>query len=460
MEQLILAIDIGSSKICSLIAEIKNGHPYIIGVGMQPSKGVRKGTITNIEQASITIKESVNEARRMSGANISQAYISISGACVQSVNSNGIINNPNNDIGIQEINRVMQTALYNTKSIIPSNHEIIHVLPYLFTLDDKENVDDPFGMSGARLKVDTHIVYVQKSALENLKKAVKNAGIDVIGVVLNAYASSIAVLSNNEKEMGVSCIDIGASTCDIMIHHGNSMQYDSFLGVGSGHITNDIAMGLNTTIPVAEQIKIQYATLNDLTEEDLDSTLEIPTNNDENTMVSLEILHKIVTSRVQETLEILDDAISNKSGLKNNLGGGIVITGGMVYLSGFKDLAKNIFSMPVRIGEPREINESFKLLQSKDIPYASYSTAVGLILYASGRFTNYELDSNNKIRHTQRVRSSNNSNLADLRVKENDLSNLETKNKDEKIEIKKIDHKKSWFGSIIDKILNYLKNMF
>lgn len=459
MEQLILAIDVGSSKICSLIAEVRNGNPHIIGVGMQPSKGIRKGTITNIEQASAAIKESLNEARRMSGANISQAYISLSGACVQSINSNGIINNPNNDIGIQEINRVMQTALYNTKSIIPANHEIIHVLPYLFTLDDRENVDDPFGMSGARLEVATHIVYVQKSALENLKKAVKNAGIEVIGVVLSAYASSIAVLSNDEKEMGVSCIDMGASTCDIMIHHGNSMQYDSFLGVGSGHITNDITIGLSTTIPAAEQIKVQFATLNDLTQEDLDSTLEIPTNNDETRMVSLEILHKIVLSRAQETLEILEDSI-NKSGLKNNLGAGIVLTGGMVYLKGLRDLAKSIFNIPVRIAEPRELNESFKLLQSKEIPYASCSTAVGLILYAAGKFTNYELDYNKKIRHNQSPRPSRNSNLADLEVKENDLSDLEVKSKDEKIEIKKIDNKKSAASSIGDKILDILKNMF
>ncbi|WP_181881744.1 cell division protein FtsA [Helicobacter sp. MIT 14-3879] len=458
MEQLILAIDIGSSKICSLIADLKNGTPHIIGVGVQQSRGVRKGTITNIEQASSAIRESVNEAKRMAGTNISQAYISLSGACTKSTNMGGIINNPNNDIGIQEINRVMQTALYNAKSMIPSNYEVIHVLPYFFKLDDREYVDDPFGMSGARLEVSTHIVYVQKSALDNLKKVVKNAGIEVIGIVLNAYASSIAVLNNDEKEMGVGCIDMGASSCDIMIHHGNSMQYDDFLGVGSGHITNDIVLGLNTPIPAADMIKIKYATLNELTPEDLDSTLEIPTNTDDSRRVSLEILHSIVFSRVLETLQIIEQSIE-RSGLRNNMGAGIVITGGMAYMNGLKELAKGVFmNLPIRIAEPKEVNESFKLLKSRDTPYASYSTAVGLILYASGKFTNYELDSNKKLKHTQNARSSQKSNLSDLEVKENDLTDLEViKNKEDDIRIKKIKEKRN---GVTEKVVDFFKKMF
>lgn len=455
MEQVILGIDIGSSKVCSLIAEIKSGIPHIIGMGVQPAKGIRKGAIVNIEQASRSIKESVNDAKRIAGTNISKAIISISGAYTKSINSTGIINNPHNDIGIQEINRVMQTALYNAN--IPNNHEVLHVLPYLFKVDGREYIDDPFGMSGTRLEVSVHIVTAQKSGLENLKKAVKNAGIEVAGIVLSAYASSIAVLTNDEKELGVACIDMGASSCDIMIHHGNSMRYNYFLGVGSGHVTQDIVMVLSTTPAAAEKIKIDFGTLFDLTPEEITYTLDIPTiGTDERREVSLEILHGVVVSRVLETLQMIENAIE-VSELRNNLGAGIVITGGMAYMRGLRELTSSVFkSLPVRIANPKEINGSFDALKDP-----AYATVIGLILYGSGKYTNYELDSNKKLKHNQN-KSPENSNLTDLNVKENDLTDLVMpKNEDSKdgknnIEIK-LDKGKN---KTRDKFIKWLKELF
>lgn len=456
MKEVILGVDIGSSKVCSIIAEVKGGIPHIIGMGIQPSKGIKKGAITNIELASRSIKESVNDARRIAGTNISNAIISLSGIYTKSVNSTGIINNPHNDIGIQEINRVMQTALYNAN--IPSNYEVVHVLPYLFKVDDREYIDDPFGMSGNRLEVSVHIVSAQKSGLENLKKTVRNAGIEIDGIVLSAYASSVAVLTNDEKELGVACIDMGANSCDIMIHHGNSMKYDDFLGVGSGHITSDITIALGTPPQAAENIKIDYATLNDLTPEELEYTLEIPSIGVETTRsVSLEILHNVVVSRVLETLQIIEKSIS-KSGLINNLGAGVVLTGGMASMKGLRELASSVFnSLPIRIANPKEINGSFDSLKDP-----AYATVVGLILYGMGQYTNYELDSNKKLKHSQN-KTNNTASLTNLHIKDEDLNDLnivkidnDTKEAKNNVTIK-LDKGKSKFG---EKCIKWFKELF
>lgn len=446
MEQVILGIDIGSSKICSLIAEVKGGVPHIIGMGIQPAQGIRKGTITNIEQASRSIRESVNDAKRIAGVGVSQAIISISGSYTKSIDSKAITNNSNKEIGIQEINRAMHTALYNAE--IPNNYEMLHTLPYSFKVDGGDYVDNPFGMNGARLDVSTHIITAQKNGLENLKKAVRNAGIEVTDVVLNAYASSIAVLTNEEKELGVACIDMGASSCDIMIHHGNAMRYNYFLGVGSAHITKDIGAVLNTTLTTAEELKRKHVTLYDLTPEDIYSVLEIPS---ENKNIPLETLHGVVTSRVSETLILIEEIIEH-SGLRNNINGGIVITGGMAHMKGLSEMALNIFKgLPVRIASPKDISGSFDILDP------TYSTAIGLILYGSGKYTNYELDANKKLKHSQN-KITEHSKLYDLK-ESNDLSDLNVsvkneENKQEKIDIKL---KKNTFT---EKAVEWLKNLF
>ncbi len=448
MEQIILGIDIGSSKICSLIAEIKGGIPHIIGMGIRPAHGIRKGTITNIEQASKSIRESVSDAKRIAGVSISQAIISISGAYTKSIDSQAITSSSNKEIGIQEIRRAMHTALYNAE--IPNNYEMLHTLPYSFKVDSGEYIDNPFGMNGARLDVSTHIIAAQKNGLENLKKAVRNAGIEVNDVVLSTYASSIAVLTNEEKELGVACIDMGASSCDIMIHCGNAMRYDYFLGVGSAHITKDIGAVLNINLATAEELKRKHVTLYDLTQEDIYSVLEIPS---ENKNIPLETLHGVVTSRVSETLMLIEEIIEH-SGLRNNLGAGVVITGGMSHMKGLSEMALNIFKgLPVRIASPKDINGSFDILDP------SYSTAIGLILYGSGKYTNYELDANKKLKHSQE-KSIDHTKLSNLK-EYNDLSDLknistasDNTKQQEKIDIKL---KKN---TITEKAIEWIKNIF
>ena len=387
----ILAVDIGSSKICALIAQKnENDELKIIGAGISKSNGLKKGIITNIDLASKSIKNAFNDAKRVAGTNINRAIVSISGAYTKSINSNGIVNIPNKEITINEINRVIQTALYNAN--IPNEYEILHILPYNFKVDDQENIEDPYGMNAGRLEVAVHIITTQKSNLLNLKKAIRSAGIDIKNIVLSGYASSIAVLNEDEKELGVGVIDMGASTSNIVIHIGNSIRYNDFLGVGSNHITNDLSMALHTPLSIAEKIKLEHGSLKNSKSE----TIEIPVIGDENSTqeVSLEIVYNVIFARVEETLMILAKSIE-KSGLKEQIGAGIVLTGGMSKLDGIRELAAAIFdNMPVRIGKPKKIEGMFEGYSDP-----SFSTAIGLILYGAGEFTQYEIDSNKKLRH-------------------------------------------------------------
>ena len=459
MEQVILAIDIGSSKICSLIAEVQGGVPRILGVGIAQSRGIQKGAVKAIDSASKALKESLDEARRMAGVDITKAYISLSGNCARSENVHEMTSlQANCEIGIKEINRIMQQADFKARhEIIPSNFELVHILPYSFKLDNREFIDDPFGMVGSQLEMSARVIYVHKADLANLKKVVQSAGVEVVGIVLNAYASAIATLSDDEKELGVCCIDMGSDSCNFMIHRGNAMQYEDFLPAGSWNITNDIAQVLSTTIETAELIKKDFAKLNDLTPDDMEMTLDkVPTRNGETRMVQYEVLHGIVFSRVFDMLQRIEQSIE-KSGLKNTLGAGIVLTGGMAYMSGLKDLAKKVFTnLSIRIAEPKEINESFEMLKKKGLPYACFSTAIGLILYASGRFTNYELDSNRKMKFKQKEHTLKTkvANLSDIDKKDN-LEDIKHKKEDE---ITSMELRKE--KSIIDKGLDWFRNLF
>lgn len=395
MNNVILGVDIGSSKVCSVIAEIKDGIPQIIGTGTQKSQGVKKGVIVNIEQASKAIKSSIVDAKRMAGTdNINRAIVSISGAYTKSLNSSGVVNIPGSEIGIKEIGRVLETALYNAS--VPSEYEVIHVLPYKFKLDDQDFIEDPMGMIGTRLEIFVHIVTAQRTSLENLKKSVRLAGVEIENVVLSAYASSIAVLSDSEKELGVACIDIGGSTCELMIYEGNSMKYNDFLGVGSHHITSDLAMVLNTHIAAAEVVKMNYGGLEQAQESS--QVIEVPSigTDDDKHSVKLEGVQEVIHSRVVETLSILAKSIQ-KSGLKDQLGAGVVLTGGMLNMTGIREIATAIFQrVPIRIAKPIETLGLFDELKDP-----ANSAVIGLVWYGSGKDTNYERDSEKKIRCKQ-----------------------------------------------------------
>ncbi|MDR2789980.1 MAG: cell division protein FtsA [Campylobacteraceae bacterium] len=390
----ILGIDIGSTKICAIIAQKSDASDIkILGVGIARSQGLKKGIITNIDLASKSIKSAIMEAKRAAGMQFERVIVSVSGSYVKSMDSGGIVNIPNREIGIQEITRAIQVADYN--AAIPQEHEKLHVLPYNFIVDGQEFIEDPLGMNGSRLEVQVHIITAQKSSLTNLKKAVKLAGIEIDNLVLNSYASSIAVLGYDEKELGVAVIDLGGATCNMAIHIGNSIRYNDFLSIGSINITNDLSMALHTPPMSAEETKIKYGSLKTAPNE----LIKLPIIGDEHSLheVSLEMVSKVICARTEETLEILANSL-NRCGYKDKIGAGIVLTGGMTKLEGLRDLANAIFGLPVRIARPKEMEGLFEILRDP-----GFSAAVGLALYGSGQFTPYEIDSNKKLRYKNEI---------------------------------------------------------
>ena len=392
MSDTILAIDIGSTKICAIIAEIEEGNVQIQGHGISKSQGIKKGAITNIELASKAIKKAISDAKRISGSNITSATVSISNAYAKSLNSTGVVNIPHKDISIKEINRVMQTALYNAN--VPNEYEVVHVLPYNFRVDDQDFIEDPFGMNASRMEVDVNIIMTQKSNLLNLKKAVRSAGVEIDGIVLSGYASAIATMDEDEKELGVAVIDLGGQTSNLVIHTGNSIRYNDFLGVGSNHITNDLSMALHTPLQIAENVKIRHGNLIETSNE----VIELPIIGDEENRngVSLEIVHSVIFARVEEALMILAKSLE-KSALKEQIGAGIILTGGMTKLKGMRELAQSIFpAMPVRIGKPSDIDGLFDELKDP-----AYSTVIGLLLYKAGEHTQYEINFQQELLHSK-----------------------------------------------------------
>ncbi len=428
MNETILAIDIGSTKICAIIAEVEGDRIQIIGHGIGRSQGVKKGVITNIELASKSIKKAINDAKRISGSNISTATISISNAYAKSLNSTGIVNIPHKDISIKEIERVIHTAQYNAN--VPNEYDVVHILPYNFKVDEQDFIEDPYGMNASRMEVDVNIIMTQKSSLSNLKKAVRSAGVDIEGVVLSGYASAIATMGEDEKELGVAVIDMGGQTSNMIIHSGNSIRYNDFLSVGSNHITNDLSMALHTPLQVAENVKKRHANLlNSSTD-----IIELPVIGDEENRneVSLEIVHSVILARVEEALMILAKSL-DKSLLKEQIGSGIILTGGMTKLKGMRELAQAIFDgMPVRIAQPEDKDIGGLFDELKD---PAFSTVIGLLLYRAGKHTEYEININNELLHSKRVHTEN---LSDIK-----LDNVHNKKSDGKTDLKNIELKET-----------------
>ncbi len=420
MSTTILGIDIGSTKICAIIAQKSDdGDVKVIGVGIAKSQGLRKGVITNIELASKSIRLALNEAKKVAGTQYEHVVVSISGAYTKSVDSSGIVNIPNRDISIKEINRAMQMADHNAN--IPNEYEKLHVLPYNFKVDDQEFIEDPLGMNGARLEVQVHIITIQKSSLSNLRKAVKLAGVEIDNIVLGGYASAIAVLHHDEKELGAAVIDMGGATCDIMIHTGSSMRFNDFLGVGSLNITNDLSTALHTPLGAAEDIKHKYGSLKQNSSE----RVELPVIGDDGSTheVSLSTASNVIYVRVEETLMILAK-ILEESGFKEQIGAGVILTGGMTKLDGIRELASAIFdNAPVRIAKPKEIDGLFESLRDP-----SHATAIGLILYGAGEFTPYEIDSNKKLRFREEriepTKHTSQDNFDDMEIDNNESINI------------------------------------
>jgi cell division protein FtsA len=450
----VLAIDIGSTKICAIIADIDaDDNIQITGAGIAKAQGLKKGSITNIELASKSIKSALSDAKRVAGTDIKRAIVSISGAYTKSLNSSGIVNIPNKEISLKEIDRVMRTSLYNAN--IPNEYEVLHTLPFNFKVDDQDFIEDPLGMNASRLEVETHIITTQKSNLHNLRKAVRAAGVEVDNVILAGYASAIAVLNEDEKELGVAVVDMGGSTSNIVIHSGSSIRYNDFLGVGSNHITNDLSMALHTPLNIADNVKMQYGSLlsptNDL--------IELPVIGDEENTheVSLEVVHNVIYARVEETLMIIAQSLE-RSGLKEHIGAGIVLTGGFTKMDGIRELAVAIFdNMPVRIAKPSELEGLFDTLRDP-----SYSGAVGLLKYAAGGFSPYEIDVNKRMRHSNELREEK-PDLSDTEPEKSEVplapsESEETKEKFVTIPAQKV--KKEEQAGVVAKFWNWATQLF
>jgi cell division protein FtsA len=393
LNETILAIDIGSTKICAIIAEIEDSKVKLLGHGIAKSQGIKKGVINNIELSSKSIKKAIDDAKRIAGSTLTYATVSISNAYAKSLTSTGIVNIPHKDISMKEINRVMQTALYNAN--IPNEYEVIHVLPYNFRVDDQDFIEDPYGMNASRMEVDVNIIMTQKSNLSNLKKAVLSAGVEIESIVLSGYASAIAVMDEDEKELGAAVIDLGGQTSNLVVHTGNSIRYSDFLAVGSNHITNDLSMALHTPLQIAEDVKVRHGNLIETSNE----IIELPIIGDEENRngVSLEIVHSVIFARVEETLMLLAKSL-DKSALKENIGAGVILTGGMTKLKGIRELAQSIFpAVPVRVATAgKTIDGIFD-----DLKDPAYSAILGLLLYKAGENTQYEIDFQQKLLHSK-----------------------------------------------------------
>ena len=443
----ILAIDIGSTKICTFSADYNDEKLTITGIGIAKATGIRKGTIINIESASKAIKKSVDDAIRVSGTLLNRAIISVSGAYTKSIKSFGVVNIPSKEIGIKEINRAIQTALYQAN--IPNEYEVLHILPYSFKVDEQSDIQDPAGMSGSRLEVNINIIAIQKSTIDNLKRTVQLAGIEIESIVLSAYASSIAVLKDDEKELGVCLIDIGGSTSNIVMHIGNAIRYNDYLSVGGSHITSDLSMALHTPIDIAERVKIEFGSLKPLDEEQI---IEIPiTGNEEQTQdASLDVVSNIMYARVEETLKLLAKKIED-SGLKDELGAGVVLTGGSTKIDGLSEIAGAIFgNMPVRVAKPINIDGIIDSLQNP-----IYSTVIGLIKYGIGDHTLYEINYN------QKLLTKDNNELENKSINKNSSQTLEqSSEKDENIADIILDKQEPKNISVFQKLWNWLTQIF
>ncbi|WP_390469089.1 cell division protein FtsA [Helicobacter pylori] len=420
-KEIVIGVDIGSRKICTIVAEFKEGVLRIIGTAHQDSKeitskAIKRGRINSLSHASSAIKEVINNAKKMAGLNAdgdknnpmlhfgeyhpkTKAIVSFSGAYIESIRDvTGVASTKDNVVTIDEISRAINNAC--AKAGLDNDKHILHALPYRFTLD-KQEVNDPLGMSGTRLEVFIHIIYTEKNNIENLEKIMIQSGVEIENFVINSYAASIATLSNDERELGVACVDMGGETCNLTIYSGNSIRYNKYLPVGSHHLSTDLSHMLNTPFPYAEEVKIKYGDLSfESGEETPSQNVQIPTtgsDGNESHIVPLSKIQTIMRERASETFEIIHRSIQD-SGLEEHLGGGVVLTGGMALMKGIKELAKAHFTnYPVRLAAPMEKYNIMGMFE--DLKDPRFSVVVGLILYKAGGHTNYERDSKGIIRY-------------------------------------------------------------
>lgn len=373
-ENLIVGLDIGTTKICAIVGNVTEDGVEIVGIGTSPSSGLRKGVVINIESTVASIKKAVEEAELMAGCDIKSVYAGIAGGHIKGINSQGVIAIKNREVSQEDIKRVIDAA----KALaIPMDREVIHILPQEFIIDEQDGIREPLGMSWVRLEAKVHIVTGAVASAQNIIKSCNRAGLDVADIVLEQLASSEAVLSNDEKDLGVCLVDIGGGTTDIAIFCEGAIKYSSVLSIGGNHLTNDVAVGLRTPMIEAEKIKRNHGCcLSSMVGKD--EKIEVPSvGGRQPRELSRSVLCEILGPRVEELFTLVNREII-KSGLEDSIASGVVITGGSSILEGMPELAEQVFNLPVRRGVPQRIGGLVDVVNSP-----VYATGVGLIVYGS-----------------------------------------------------------------------------
>jgi cell division protein FtsA len=377
--EIIAALDIGTSKILALVAEINEQKELkVIGFGTEPSRGLKKGVVVNIEATVNSIDQAIREAEKVADCEINTVFAGIAGSHVRSFDGHGIVRINEGEVSQEDIDGVIDASQAMS---IPSDQRILHVLPKDFVIDGQEGVREPIGMSGVRLEADVHIVTVSRSAEQNIIKSMERCGLEVQQIILGQLASSFSVLSNDEKDLGVCLVDIGGGTSDIVVFMGGQIVATKVIPIGGNHVTNDIAYALRTPEKEAEEIKIKHActTSKMVNKEEL---IEVPSvGNRSPRQIELERLASVVQARYEELFAVINDEIGKMNIEK--LRAGIVLTGGTSQLNGAKELAEEILETDVRVGFPKDMNGTFKNINSP-----IHATGVGLLLFALEKYKN------------------------------------------------------------------------
>ncbi|HLF85598.1 MAG TPA: cell division protein FtsA [Nitrospiria bacterium] len=373
-ESIIVGLDIGTTKISVIVAEIKNEKTMdIIGIGTSPSRGLRKGSVINIESTVESIKRAVEEAELMAGVEIDAVYTGIAGSHIKGFDSKGVIAVKDKEVSRLDIERVVE----NAKAVnIPLDREILHVIPKEFILDGQDGIRDPLGISGVRLETVIHIITGAVTSTQNIVKCANRAGLQVIDIILQPLASSEAVLTQDELELGVVMIDIGGGTTDIAIFAEGCILHTAVLGIGGNHLTNDIAVGLRTPASDAEKIKKRYGcALTSLVKDD--ETIEVPSvGGRPPRILSRQLLSEIIEPRGEEIFSLVSRELK-KTGYEEMIASGVVITGGTANMDGMVELAEKTLDLPVRRGSPSNIGGLVDIVSNP-----IFATGVGLTLYA------------------------------------------------------------------------------
>lgn len=377
MSNLIVGLDIGTSKVVAIVAEINDENEIeLVGLGSCRSRGLKKGVVVNIESTVQTIRSAIQEAELMAGCNIHAVFTGTAGNHIRSLNSHGIVAIRDNEVTAGDIERVIDAA----KAVaIPADQKILHIIPRDFIIDGQEGIKEPIGMSGVRLEAKVHIVTGAVSAAQNIIKCVRRCGLEADDIVLEQLASSYSVLMEDEKDLGVCLVDIGGGTTDLAVFTKGAISHTSVIPIAGDHVTNDIAVALRTPTQNAEEIKVQHAcALAQLANSD--ETVEVPSvGNRPLRRMSRQTLAEVVEPRYVELFSLVQAEL-RRSGYEQQIAAGIVLTGGSSNMQGVVELAEEVFHMPVRVGTPQYVSGLVELVRNP-----IYATGVGLLLYGRGR---------------------------------------------------------------------------